>query len=612
MINPLTCERCGGDLETDDAVSIIQGVCGWCRRGEPRPAGAVRRRAETTSARITPPRLDLSAAPELRPATHAAQFHGSQSAGVRVGEPTAAARSAREQIVFNPRSERRRRDLAIGMAVGFVVTAGVAGYFINRPASPTRETTPPVVTTMTATVSPPDATVILDAREIGPPDENGRVAFTLPVEGPDVHWLEVVADGYLDVRRPVSVAAGVRDIRIELYAKPVEIAIRTQPSQAEVWLAGEFKGYTPLSTHVSANLAGELIVRRSGYVDAMRTLEPSRGGRRIEFDITLDRAAPRLTVQSDPPGAEVLIHGLPRGTTPADIALDPSDWGKRLDVTLALAGFRSVTKPIPIPDDEAGPFGLSLTLAKAVVELRIRTEPPGGHVILDGRPMGRAPVTAELAMNRVGKTIQIDATVPGTLHGRREFTIPDQGDAFDVVVPLSSAGRRVVFAFANPDRPTGRDLLLHDEIIEQIHRLPPDREFALLSMTDTGLESWPGSTDCAASTAEQKVRAYDQVRSLRTTGSADLARLIEASYLFKPDVLWLFVPAGTDFESLRRIAMPETSRDVSVNIVTGDLPRAVDWVRDWTAARRGIVSVIGDDALREPTRLAGDPREPED
>ena len=215
MSNPLTCDRCGGDLETDDAVSIIQGVCGWCRRGERRPAQAMGRRAETTLPRSAPSGLDSPAGPALRPAIRAAKSHSSQSTGVRLVETTATAQAARDKSAPNPRSERRRRDLAIGMAVGFVVTAGVAGYFVNRPVSPTRDAAPPVVATMTATVSPPDATVILDAREIGPPDEDGRIAFTLPVEGPDVHWLEVVADGYLDVRRPVSLTTGVRDFRID-------------------------------------------------------------------------------------------------------------------------------------------------------------------------------------------------------------------------------------------------------------------------------------------------------------------------------------------------------------------------------------------------------------
>ncbi|MCZ6682311.1 MAG: hypothetical protein O7B26_03945, partial [Planctomycetota bacterium] len=152
MSNPLICERCSGDLEADDAVSIIQGICGCCRRGEPRPA--------------------RNYVPETeRVIDHAAVAERFQPA---ISRPEPADILA-EPLVSQPESpyvlsdgeedppgpSRRRRDLAIGTAVGLILTACVAGYLKFGSSERSDEPRTDVGFPVTLAVTPPSASVSL-------------------------------------------------------------------------------------------------------------------------------------------------------------------------------------------------------------------------------------------------------------------------------------------------------------------------------------------------------------------------------------------------------------------------------------------------------------------
>lgn len=98
-----------------------------------------------------------------------------------------------------------------------------------------------------------------------------------------------------------------------------------------------------------------------------------------------------LTVQTNPAGASVVVDGKQRGASPVRVALTP---GKHVLELVTEGDVRSV----PITVTAGGEVSQFIDLPKApssLGELQIRTEPAGAQVSVDGRPLGKSPLTAE-------------------------------------------------------------------------------------------------------------------------------------------------------------------------------------------------------------------------
>jgi hypothetical protein len=96
-----------------------------------------------------------------------------------------------------------------------------------------------------------------------------------------------------------------------------------------------------------------------------------------------------LTVNTNPAGISVLVDGTPRGVTPFSVDLPPGDHvvelvtgseRRRIPVSITAGG--QVSHFLELPRVEPG-FG----------DLLVRTEPPGVSVSVDGRAVGRSPLT---------------------------------------------------------------------------------------------------------------------------------------------------------------------------------------------------------------------------
>src|SRR5262245_3915659 len=98
-----------------------------------------------------------------------------------------------------------------------------------------------------------------------------------------------------------------------------------------------------------------------------------------------------LAVQTNPPGASVVIDGKQRGNTPLSLALEP---GRHVLELVTEGDVRSL--PITItPGGQVSQFIELPRAPSALGELQIRTEPAGAQVSVDGRPLGKSPLTAE-------------------------------------------------------------------------------------------------------------------------------------------------------------------------------------------------------------------------
>jgi serine/threonine protein kinase len=98
-----------------------------------------------------------------------------------------------------------------------------------------------------------------------------------------------------------------------------------------------------------------------------------------------------LAVQTNPSGASVVIDGKQRGATPLSLALAP---GRHVLELVTEGDVRSI--PVTItPGGQVSQFIEFPHTPSALGELQIRTEPSGAQVSVDGRPLGKSPLTAE-------------------------------------------------------------------------------------------------------------------------------------------------------------------------------------------------------------------------
>ena len=125
----------------------------------------------------------------------------------------------------------------------------------------------------------------------------------------------------------------------------------------------------------------------------------------------LGAAAPRtgsLTINTEPPAADVLVDGNPRGTSPLTMALAPgphtitvrTDRDSRV-VQLTIAPGAEITQHFEMKTRVDVP---------QVGRVSVVTEPPGAKVSVDGRPRGAAPlVVADLHAGEHTVTVASDA-----------------------------------------------------------------------------------------------------------------------------------------------------------------------------------------------------------
>jgi len=144
-----------------------------------------------------------------------------------------------------------------------------------------------------------------------------------------------------------------------------------------------------------------------------------------------------LRIESDPPGAQVLLNGTARGTTPLALSIPAGNY------TLTLQhGAGKKEMPVSVSDGTATVYHVALadTARAAVVEtghLSIATDPPGSEVLIDGEARGLSPVTLRdltIGQHRVvvrargttyTRTVQIEAGATASLFiGGAQAAVP--------------------------------------------------------------------------------------------------------------------------------------------------------------------------------------------
>jgi len=230
---------------------------------------------------------------------------------------------------------------------------------------------------------PSGATVLLDTRQVG------TTPLVLSQVTPGTHAVEIRLSGW-EVWNGTAIA--VRGSTTQIIANMTHTAysliVTSTPPGATVALDGTVKGITPLTALGLKPRNYKMVVSLKGYAPISRTVDLSDATQSIQ-DFTLVQAFAKLSITSDPTGAEIIMDGKSYGITPLKIDSFPiGDYA----LTLKLEGSKDITDTLSVK--QGIPLAKQYKFDLALGGLEISSDPPGASITIDGQATGQiAPFT---------------------------------------------------------------------------------------------------------------------------------------------------------------------------------------------------------------------------
>jgi hypothetical protein len=197
------------------------------------------------------------------------------------------------------------------------------------------------------------------------------------------------------------------------------VKVVSEPSGAKVFLNGVAKGATPCLIEGLPKGAYAIELRKEGYDNYYKSIALLNGN-----DFVVEAQLKQLTglvlLESNPPGADVIINSLSRGNTP--LLLTDLPFGS-YDVE-----FRSATqlpRTLKVDVQDRSPVGVFAELISNTARLTVTSIPDGAEVRINGVLSGTTPITidevqageSEVRISKRGytpyaKTMVFEATKP--------------------------------------------------------------------------------------------------------------------------------------------------------------------------------------------------------
>ena len=268
------------------------------------------------------------------------------------------------------RSKRLRIALALAALVVVAVgaTLVVPGIIGRTPGRGTRDV--PSAAAVTArldlAVVPAEAAVFEGDQQVGTGTFHDRVATDL------VHRYRIAAPGYADTTLVIQLRAGSDEARaVRLRPLLGGLRVETTPPGALVSIDGRPRGRSPVTVQglaVPGTRTVEASLPGRGQARQEVTLQP---GQMRTLALTLQPGLANLMVTSEPLGAQILVDGTPRGTTPFSLAALPAG-RHRFEARRT--------------DFAPGDTTLEIASGSGQIHLTLKPEAPGVLVIQGDRP----------------------------------------------------------------------------------------------------------------------------------------------------------------------------------------------------------------------------------
>ncbi|MGH9602143.1 MAG: PEGA domain-containing protein, partial [Terriglobales bacterium] len=210
--------------------------------------------------------------------------------------------------------------------------------------------------------SPQGAEIQIDGKH----ESNWITPYTASLD-PGKHTVTFSMAGRMSATRTVDVVSGKQTaLAVGLAERAATISVSSDPPEAVVLLDGQATGKVTPAQLIVAKGLHTVLVRKQGYLDATSTMDLAPG-QAAQFAPTLKltgstqeiktaggigglfggapKDSGRVTVRSNPKGAQVLVNGQPlKKTTPVDFFLNPGNY----EITLVLSGHKPVKKIITV------------------------------------------------------------------------------------------------------------------------------------------------------------------------------------------------------------------------------------------------------------------------
>lgn len=232
---------------------------------------------------------------------------------------------------------------------------------------------------------PEGATVLLNG------EEQGTTPLLIDDLPGDNYLLELRAPRYLPRQETVTITGFGEQDSVAWTLKPAwgQLTLQTAPAGAEVSVAGELRGTTPLTIEL-LQPGEEVTLKLAGYKQWQQTVA-IEATQELELPtIELEPADGLVQVNSRPAGAAVTINGSFRGQTPLELELTPD---ARHELSIFLEGYRTAQRSIQVASGQEQT--VDIALEANLGQLRLNVTPSDAEVRIDGT-LRRAEAALEL------------------------------------------------------------------------------------------------------------------------------------------------------------------------------------------------------------------------
>ncbi len=165
----------------------------------------------------------------------------------------------------------------------------------------------PMFSPVTIESKPAGAVVTVDEREVG------VTPVTAELDAGS-YTLRLAAEGFKPWETAIQVQADKpqRIGPVELGLPDGKLTVRSSPAQADVAIAGRYRGRTPIELDLAPGVEHEVVIQRAGYEPAPRRVQ-IKPAERLALDISLRPVLGEVTVRGEPADAVLYIAGQARG-----------------------------------------------------------------------------------------------------------------------------------------------------------------------------------------------------------------------------------------------------------------------------------------------------------
>ena len=300
---------------------------------------------------------------------------------------------------------------------------------IHLKLKPTQE-----IAALSVQTDPPGASILLDGKPPQSPNTFTHVPF-------GTHQLTATLNDYEPIKQDIEVRRGMApEIRLKL--KPTQeiaaLSVQTDPSGASILLDGKPPQSPNTFTHVPFG-THQLTATLNDYEPIKQDIEVRKGMvPEIHLKLKPTQEIAALSIQTDPPGAAILLDGKPP-QSPNTFTHVP--FGTH-QLTATLNDYESIRQDIEVRRGMAPEIHLKLKPSQEIAALSVQTDPPGASILLDGKspqspntfthvPFGTHQLTATLdKYDASNQEIQVAKGMPSEIH----VTLKPKSSPLDALV----------------------------------------------------------------------------------------------------------------------------------------------------------------------------------